>query len=156
VLRAADSVLAEFEMSQSRTITVDVNRERPLEVALEWRTVGDVIRDLCREERGPPGAAILGRTTAADGWPTWDVPIAAAWPSDFQINADGSLSFARVARSHRSNGKGVFYLCNVPREQRIGVRATFGPQVVKDTTTLIGRDEVFTILRIARPSPRPH
>jgi len=31
------------------------------------------------------------------------------------------------------------------------VRATFAPQVFKDTSLVVGRDQPFTILRITRP-----
>jgi hypothetical protein len=154
-LRAADTVLAEFEISQSRHVPVEISREKPLDVQFEWPTIADVIQNLCREERGPPGAAILGRVTSADGWPIWEVVLSAAWQADFQIAADRSIFFRRVSRSDRSNSKGVFSLCNIRREERIGIRATFAPNVFTDTTVVLGKDEVFTILRLTRPAPKP-
>jgi len=150
-LKAADTVLAEFEISQSKTLALDVQREQPLTVTLEWRTLDDVMADLCRDERGPPGAAVLGRTRNADGSPRSDVTFAAAWQADIMITASGEISFRRISRTGRSDEKGVFHLCNVPREQRIGVRATFAPQVFKDTSLVVGRDQPFTLLRITRP-----
>jgi hypothetical protein len=80
-----------------------------------------------------------------------DVFLSAAWQADIQIMATGAISFRRVSRTGRSNAKGVFHLCNVPRERRIGVRATFAPQVLKDTIVEVDRHEAFTILRITRP-----
>jgi hypothetical protein len=150
-LKAADTVLAEFEISQSKTLALDVQREQPLTVTLEWRTLDDVMADLCRDERGPLGAAVLGRTRNADGSPRSDVTFAVAWQADIMITASGEISFRRISRTGRSDEKGVFHLCNIPREQRIGVRATFAPQVFKDTSLVVGRDQPFTLLRITRP-----
>lgn len=150
-LSAADTVLAEFEISQSKSVAIDVAREQPITLTLEWQTVDDMIASLCREERGPPGAAILGRTRNADGSPSPDVALDAAWQGDFQVTASGSLSFRRVLRSGQSNARGVFYLCNVPPEHRIGVRATFAPKVYRDTVVEINRHDRFSILRITRP-----
>jgi hypothetical protein len=149
-LRAADTTLAEFGIAQSKSLAVDVPRA-PLTLSLEWQTIEDIARDLCRGERGPLGAAILGRTTNADRTPASDVTLSAGWQSDFEILPGEALSFRRVSRTDRSNEKGVFHLCNVPREQRIGVRATFAPRVVKDTVTALARDEMIGILRITRP-----
>jgi hypothetical protein len=136
-LKAADTVMAEFEISQSKTLALDVQREQPLTLTLEWRTLDEVMADLCRDERGPPGAAVLGRTRNADGSPSTDVLFAAAWQADIIITASGQLSFRRISRTGRSDEKGVFHLCNVPREQSIGVRATFAPQVLKDTSLVV-------------------
>ena len=154
-LRAADTVLAEFGVSQSKKITIEVSREKPLDLTLEWPTIRDVIRDLCRDERGPEGAVIFGRITTGDGWPVWDALISSAWQQDFRVAADGSLVFRQVARSDRTNPKGVFSLCNVRREEKLGIRATYGPNDFKDTTLIVDKDDAFAILRLTRAGVKP-
>lgn len=106
---------------------VELRGRRRLEVPLFTPSTEAVYRALCRSARDADAGVIIGRVReVTTGTSLPDAVVHTEW-TEYVVSVDGTRS-RRTADSARTNGDGVYVLCDVPLQTTLDLRVVQGAQ----------------------------
>ncbi len=133
-LRITDTAFKDFSKERTASQLVTVTRGAIETVRVEMPPVGDVLDDICRGRRNPPGSLHLAvYLAAADGTSLEGMRVEASW-TQIRIDAVNGRMPVPETQSLYLKEEGRFVLCGVPPLRPIEIKLLKSNVTHADTT----------------------